>query len=176
MVRIALQYALAPSTQRSYSSIQTRYLVFCSSLHLSPIPVSQDVLCKFVVWLAAQGVSHSSIKGYLSAIHHLHITSLCQDPAIGCMAGLHYVLQGIKRIQSMSPATRPTVRLPVTAGVMRLLKRAWEQQGPSYNRSMLWAALCTCFFGFLRSSEATTQSLVHLSVSDVSLDSSRSLQ
>lgn len=122
MVRIALQYTLAPSTKRSYSSIQTRYLVFGSSLHLSPIPVSQDVLCKFVVWLAARGVSHSSIKGYLSAIRHLHITSLCQDPAIVCMAGLHYVLQAIKRIQSMTPATRPTVRLPVTAGVMHLLK------------------------------------------------------
>ena len=140
MVWIALQHTLAPSTQRSYSSTQTRYFNFCSSLDLLPIPVSQNVLCRYVVWLAAQGVSHSSIKGYLSAIHHLHITSLCQDPAIGCMAGLHYVLQGIKRIQSMSPAARPSARLPVTGGVMRLLKRAWEQQGPSFNRSMLWAA------------------------------------
>ena len=42
---------------------------------------------------------------------------------------------------------------------------------------MLWAVSCTCFFGFLRSGEATvpTQSsydaAVHLSISDVSLTS-----
>ena len=61
---------------------------------------------------------------------------------------------------------------------MRLLKKAWEAQGISHKHVMLWAACCTCFFGFLRSDEATvpTQASydpdVHLSISDISLDSS----
>ena len=60
---------------------------------------------------------------------------------------------------------------------MKALKKSWESQAPSYNTAMLWAATCTCYFGFLRSGEATVPSqsaydpAVHLSITDVSLDS-----
>ena len=50
---------------------------------------------------------------------------------------------------------------------------------PTHNRCtiLLWAATCTCYFGFLQSREATIPSqsaydpAVHLSMADVSLDS-----
>lgn len=60
---------------------------------------------------------------------------------------------------------------------MRLLKSSCQRQGPNVNRTMLWAAACTCFFGFLRSGEATVPSqaayypAVHLSISDISINS-----
>ena len=38
--------------------------------------------------------------------------------------------------------------------LMCLLKQAWEQQGPAFDCSMLWATSCTCFFSFLWSGEA----------------------
>ena len=47
--------------------------------------------------------------------------------------------------------------------------------------TMLWATACTCFFGFLRSGEATVPTItlydpsVHLSVGDISLDSQSAL-
>ena len=91
------------------------------------------------------------------------------------MPVLHEVLQGIKRLQATVRANKPWPRLPITGETMRHLKRAWVLQGPSYNRSMLWAASCTCFFGFLRSGEATIQPpydpAVHLSLLDVFVDS-----
>ena len=155
--------------------------------------------------LAAEQVSHSSIKGYLSALRHLQIYRLGYDPNIGDMAGLHSVLQGIKRSQAISgrgsstrtrlPVTASIMRslkrsqaisgrgsstrtrLPVTASIMRSLKHCWEAGGASFDKAMLWATACACFFGFLRSGEATVPSssaydpAVHLSITDVSIDS-----
>ena len=60
---------------------------------------------------------------------------------------------------------------------MRSLKHFWEAGGVSFNKAMLWAAACACFFGFLRSGEATVpcasayDPAVHLSIADVFIDS-----
>ena len=62
---------------------------------------------------------------------------------------------------------------------MRALKRGWELNGVSFNKMMLWAAACCCFFG---SGEATIPSQsaydpsVHLSLADVSVDSQTNTQ
>ena len=93
------------------------------------------------------------------------------------MIVLTYVLQGIKHSQAQLGTNRARTRLPITTELMRVLKRAWEIQGASFNSVMLWAAACTCFFSFLRSGEATVLTLsgydreVHLSLSDVAVDS-----
>ena len=147
--------ALAPSTMRMYNSAQLRYRNFCSSMNIPPLPIAQSYLCQFVASLASQGVSHKSIKGYLSAIRHLQISSLGTDPLISGMVVLSYVLQGIKRSQAVAGTNNPRTRLPITAGLMRSLKCHGESQGISFNTSMLWATACVCFFGFLRSGEAT---------------------
>ena len=95
------------------------------------------------------------------------------------MISLGYVLQGIKRVQVASGPAPQRRRLPITA---RTLRHSWEAQGAFFVRQMLWAACCTCFHGFLRSGEATVPSQstynpdVHLSMSDVSLDSSTNLR
>ena len=164
--------ALAPSTMRMHNSAQPRYRSFCSYMNISPITESY-----FVASLASRGVAHKSIKGYLSAIRHLQISSLVTDPLISGMVVLSYVLGDIKHSQAGAGKINPHTRLPKTAGLMRTLKRQWESQGISFNTSMPWATACVCFFGFLRSGEATvpTQALydavVHLSISDVPLNS-----
>jgi hypothetical protein len=131
---------------------------------------------KFVAWLAAQVLAHSSIKGYLSGIRQLHLLQYGVEAGIGSMPLLHAVLQGVKRLQ-VTPVRRS--RLPITSSVLRLLKRAWERSAgaTSFDIRMLWAVGCTCFFGFLRSGEATVPTLsgydarVHLSITDVAIDS-----
>ena len=93
------------------------------------------------------------------------------------MPVLDMVLQGVKRTQAMGQVNKPHPRLPITTDIMRTLRRSWEQQGSGFKYTMLWAACCTCFFGFLRSGEATVPSraaydpAVHLSIADVARDS-----
>ena len=168
--------ALAPATKRTYASAQSRYCNFCSAMNIPPLPVTQTVLCRFVAYLA-QSIVHKTIKSYLSAIRHLQITRMGTDPRICEMAVLSYVMQGIKRRQACSGLATQRPRLPVTVGIMRELKLAWEAQGVSFKTTMLWAAACTCFFGFLRSGEATVPTTssydpeIHLSITDISIDS-----
>ena len=178
LARVYFGQALASSTRRSYQSAQRRYSDFCSSISLPPVPVNQSTLCLFVTHLAAQGVTHRSIKCYLSAVRHLHIAKIGSEPGISSMISLGYVLQGIKRVQAASGPAPQRRRLPITAAIMRTLGHSWEAQGDSFDRQLLWAACCTSFHGFLRSGAATVPSQstydpdVHLSMSDVSLDSS----
>ena len=107
MVQQFYQQALAPLTLRSYTSAHSRYLSFCSLYHLSPLPITEATLCKFVAAMAQQGVSHSSIKAYLSAICFMQLSHLGRDPGISDMMYLSYVLQGIKRSQAIGSSSTP---------------------------------------------------------------------
>jgi hypothetical protein len=78
---------LVPTTLCSYSSGQRRYLAFCRQTNLQPLQ------CKFAAHLATEGLTHQSIKLYLSAIRHFHIMAGRGDPFIGnAFPLLQYVL------------------------------------------------------------------------------------
>lgn len=53
------------STQRSYDSAKEIFLQFCSGAQCSPLPVTEQLLCRYVSYLADQP------QCYLSAVRHL---------------------------------------------------------------------------------------------------------
>ncbi len=177
MVGSFIDSSVAPSTARVYATGQRRYLAFCKSAVFTPLPATEHQLCLFVAHLVEGGLQHSSIKGYLSAIRRLQIIGGLGDPFTASWPLLECTLKGIKREQARSRATRSCSRLPVTPPILRLLRRFWEKELHNPDCIMLWAACCTCFFGFLRSGEVTVPSLKdydaegHLSEGDVTLDS-----
>ncbi len=176
LVQHYLRCSLAPSTRRTYAAAQRRYLEFCGRARLPPLPTSETTLCSFAAAMAGEGLKHKSIKGYLSAVRNLQIMSGQGDPFDSQMPLLDYVLRGIKSEQAKhGPAKRE--RLPITPTVLLKLRAVWAKEASKPDHIMLWAACCTCFFGFLRSGEVTVPSAqgydpgAHLSVGDVSLDS-----
>ena len=96
------------------------------------------------------------------------------DPAIrSAWPRLQYVLRGIKRAQDSAPSR---VRLPVTASIMLHLKQAWNVAPTSnrYKATLLWAACCLGYFGFMRAGEFTVGKLKEpaiIRVADVAVDS-----
>ena len=68
-----LQTGLAKSSRLTYAADQRRYIHFCNSARIKPIPTSECALMLFTTHLAAYNVSHGTIKVYLSAVRHLHI-------------------------------------------------------------------------------------------------------
>ena len=92
---------LADSSQRTYKSGENRYLHFCLSCKVTPLPVSESILCKFVSYLACEGLKHRSIKTYLSGVRYLQIRSGFPDPFHGShMPRLDYTVRGVKRVES----------------------------------------------------------------------------
>ena len=164
-------HGIATSTQAAYLSGQRSYLSFCAKFNLTPLPLSEHTLCRFVAFLASS-LSPQTIHSYISAVRHLHISYGFSDPSLSSFVHLSYVLKGIKRVSQ--PLMRRH-RLPITPTILRALHAVWSRH-PDRDKVMLWAACCLAFFGFLRAGEFTCPSLSAfspgmLSREDVAVDS-----
>ena len=164
---------LATSTQRVYRSGSSRYQKFCYQHDLQPYPVTESVLALFTASLFRQGLTAGTIKTYLSSVRYTQISLGLGDPHAKAMPQLEYVVKGLKRKTAGQTAR---TRLPITVQILRDLKAVWHVAPDQFNASMLWAASCMCFFGFLRTGEIVVPSdteydkNVHLSVEDVLVD------
>ena len=94
------------------------------------------------------------------------------DPSLASFCQLEYVLKGIRQSGAAQPKRQ---RLPITPDILRAIYHKWSQDGWTYDRTMLWAAFCLAFFGFLRAAEFTCNPLIDsslwLSLSDVGVNS-----
>ena len=164
---------LATSTQRVYRSGSSRYQKFYCQHDLQPYPVTESVLALFTASLFRQGLTAGTIKTYLSSVRYTQISLGLGDPHAKAMPQLEYVVKGLKRKTAGQTAR---TRLPITVQILRDLKAVWPVAPDQFNASMLWAASCMCFFGFLRTGEIVVPSdteydkNVHLSVEDVLVD------
>ena len=169
---------IASSTSRVYRAGINRYLGMCHELCIPATPTSEDVLCKFVSYLALNNISIGTIKVYLAGVRQLHVSGGYPPPNTAEMAKLAQVMRGIKISQAVSNGTTTARhRLPITPEILRQIKAQWQREPQSQDKVMLWAAFLTCFFGFFRSGEIcasqadTVDPAADLSVDDVKVDS-----
>ena len=82
----------------------------------------------------------------------------------------------IRSIKSQQASSRVPSRLPVTPDLLFKLKDYFQQLSADPDSFMLWAAVSTCFFGFMRVGEMTVPSETsfdpssHLCITDVTID------
>ena len=169
--------ALAHSSYKTYTAAANKYLTFCRSFHLSPLPTSEATLCYFSACLGQQGLAHSTIQTYISGIRQLQIAHGLPEPKLDSMPRLRQVLRGVQLDHSKRGKTTHS-RLPITPTILKRLKLVWikDSERIPFNNIVLWAACLTTFFSFCRSGEITTEQenhfdpLLHLSYSDLAVD------
>jgi hypothetical protein len=144
--------AIRRSTQSSYGSAWNGWEFFCTRYCMDPLRATEDTFIQYATWSSTR-VQSSSIKQYLSAIR-----SQIADWGIALqssdeMPRLKRILRGLEAVQDLGKEGR--VRCPITGEVMRRLKATFSFG--SANETMLWAAYCIAFFGWLRPSEFSSR-------------------
>ncbi len=144
-------------------------------MSVQALPTREEVLCRFVAQLVQDGLKHHTIKTYMAGIRHLHIEKGLGDPFLPSLCRLQYVLRGVKRTQAVVGGNCQQ-RLPITPSLLRVVKGIWNRDSDDPDLTMLWAACCLAFFGFMRAAELTVPSdqgydpTIHLSLGDISVD------
>jgi len=126
-------------------------------------------LIQYVAYLA-KSVKHSTIKGYLAAVHHFHIRHGYQLN-LRKFLRLHLVCRGIKRSQGSTIRTRLSITVPHLKFFYSLLAIRYTA---NYDSLMIWAAMTLAFFGFMRLGELTCNSQFNSDAHLTSLDIYRS--
>ena len=155
-----------------YRTGEGRYNTFCGQAGLPDYPTSKRVLMLFAAHLFNQQLSHGSIKSYLAAVQYTQICRGLDNLGISMMPQLEYVMKDIKKSSPQSIRSR----LSIIPGILRDLKKMWQEMDNKWDAKMLWTSLCLCFFGFLRSGEVVEptetdfDSQCHLCYADVRVD------
>ena len=139
---------------------------FCSTYYNSPtppFPLSETLICLYVVYLANEGLAHSS---YLSALRHLQISDGFPDPNISSMPRLSQVIRG-KKLQQAKQGHQPRPRLPITPTILHQLRSTWTHAAGDFDHIMLWA---WCVGEITVSFQGTYDPTVHLFFNDIAVD------
>ena len=145
--------SIAPSTRRNYSAAVDVYKTFCSQHELTPFPPSEQNLILYSTHISTFS-SHSNVKLHLAAVKHYAIIQ-GQAVLFRDFDRLYLLLKGIKRSQGRSYSIPK--RLPITPTLLRTMNSNLFNSSKLFeDKIMIWAAITTAFFGFLRISEYTT--------------------
>ena len=129
------------------------YDQFCKFANIPPLPVLEQSLILFATHLSNH-LSHSNITSHIAAIKYIsQVRGFDLD--LTPFSRLYRLLRGIKRSQGAK--FKKPLRIPITPPFLLTLGRnLWNSSYAFCDKVMLWAAMLTAFYGFLRVSEYTS--------------------
>ena len=143
-------HTFAPSTTRTYVAQRHAFLHFCQEINISPVPLSQGNLGRYIAYLSRR-LTFSSVRQYLNAVRLMHLNAGHMNP----LENNWYVtsiLQGVKRVKG----NKSVQKLPITLDILRRLVCKLDMS-ISFDR-VFWTACIVAFFSFFRKSNLLIQS------------------
>ncbi len=137
-------YAYAETSKKCYKTHLQRYLSFCNSIGVPPVPASSVTLAQYAVFLA-RSLKPQSVQQYLNVIRLLHLENKLPNPLQDNWF-LKSTLTGIARLRS-SPTVRKS---PITPHILLKIHKLLDSSNTF--DSMFWAAAVLMFCGLLRKS------------------------
>ena len=134
----------ADSTKRSYACHRRAFIKFCGDMGYRAVPVTQENLLRYTVFLARR-LSVASIKKYLNVIRLLHLEHGFPNPLKENWF-LDSLLKGVSREKGLSVKRK----LPISPDILLKIKNLLNFN--VIDDSMFWAACTTAFFVFFRKS------------------------
>ena len=127
---------------------------FCQAINASTLPTSKATLTFFIAHMTTESISYKTIKVYLSAVQHMHVSAgmsseFCQQ-FTPC---LQLTLKRIQDSQALPHSYKPC--LPIALQLLQNIYTYLSHQPYCYNNILIWEV---CYLGFLRVSEFTTPS------------------
>lgn len=153
---------LSEGTHRLYQSAFTLFDHFLKIKHIAvrrintlPI-VDVNIVISFVAFCFDKGLTHNTIKQYLTGIKHFYVIRdmVSLFPDVESSGKLKLVLRGVKRLQKHVKRTR----LPITYAILQSMVNFLLKQRTAMYTNLLLSVACTmAFFGFLRCGEFTSR-------------------
>jgi hypothetical protein len=147
-----LNAAYAKATWSKHKSAVNSYTNFCSGEDIDEMwPANLDILKRYIEWAALEkGLSHSSIRSYLSSIRMAH-TFMKLDPKVFDHEIIKLMLRGV---ENTSELTYNPTRKIITIPILKLIGHElacldWS----TYSKQVYWSTCCTAFFGSTRMGE-----------------------
>ena len=146
-----LLHSVAQPTRQKYTSFYKTYREFAMRHTLQAFPLTESNLILFATYLSNMGKSHKGINMHLAALKFFAQT-LGFESIFESSPRLARLVRGIKRYQGQRFSRQK--RTPITPALLRKMGLNLFRSPMLYeDKVMLWAAMLTAFFGFLRISE-----------------------
>lgn len=164
-VQFFRNHTFATSTNNTYRTQRRVYFDFCAQLGISPVPLSQADLGRYIAFLSRKLV-FSSIRQYLNIIRLLHLDAGLPNPLDNNWY-ISSILKGVKRVKGNTVTQKLPITIDILTGILTKLNLQL-----SLDRCF-WAACLVAFFSFFRKSNLLIQSRTsfdptrHLCVSDI---------
>ena len=157
--------SFASSTFKTYSAHFSAYSEFCNNLSIPLVPISQQDLGRYIVYLSRK-LSFSSVRQYLNIVRLLHLEVGLKNPLDDNWYASS-ILKGVRRVKGDNPSQKLLITLDILHKVFVTLNLL-----SSFDRAF-WAACLVGFFSFFRKSNLLVPSHIlfdpkrHICASDV---------
>lgn len=151
---MVMEFAVSAYSVGHRANLRTyaqKYQEFCEILRLTPFPISEIQLTRYIAYLTFSLKSPKSVQNYVSGVKKLHAFARVELPKFSGFVDI--LMDGVKRVLEHTVTQAPPITPEMLKKISKLVNRGDARQ------VVLFTAMLLAFYLFLRSSNYTSKTL-----------------